>query len=85
VTRGQAGRRLAKAELAIAGLTGFVVAPFLYVATPGFMGTPPPDVPIIGFAGIGFCGILFGFGWMVHIYRADPEPDQGAWRYRERH
>jgi hypothetical protein len=25
---------------------------------------------------------LFGLGWMIRIYRADPEPDHRTWRYR---
>jgi hypothetical protein len=25
---------------------------------------------------------LFGLGWMIRIYRADPEPDPQTWRYR---
>ena len=37
-----------------------------------------PGVPLAA------AGILIGFTWMVRIYRADPEPDQRAWRYRER-
>jgi hypothetical protein len=84
MTRGQRGRDLARAELAIAAIVGFIVAPFLYVAAPGFTGPPSPDVPIVGFAGLAAAGILIGFTWMVRIYRADPEPDQRAWRYRER-
>lgn len=27
-------------------------------------------------------GVVVGLVWMVRIYRADPEPDQAAWRYR---
>ena len=27
-------------------------------------------------------GYLFGLGWMIRIYRADPEPDEPTWRYR---
>ena len=78
------GRDFARAELAGAAFVGFVIAPFSYLAAPGFMGGRPPDLPIIGVAGVGFAGILIGFLWMVRIYRADPEPDQRAWRYRDR-
>ena len=28
--------------------------------------------------------VVVGLVWMIRIYRADPEPDQRAWRYRER-
>jgi hypothetical protein len=78
------GRDFARAELAIAAIIGFVIAPFLYVATPGFMGPPPPDWQTIGTPVVAAAGIVIGFCWMVRIYRADPEPDQRAWRYRER-
>jgi len=26
---------------------------------------------------------FLGLGWMVRIYRADPEPDAHNWRYRD--
>ena len=84
MTRGQTGRKWARVELIFAALLGFVVVPFLYVAAPGSLGGPPPDLPILCFAGAGFVGFVVGFVWMVRIYRADPEPDQRAWRYRER-
>ena len=84
MTRGQRGRNLARAELAGAAILGFVIAPFLYVAAPGFMGPPPPHWQVIGSLVGGAAGILIGFAWMVRIYRADPEPDQMVWRYRER-
>jgi hypothetical protein len=32
----------------------------------------------------GMTGILGGLVWMIRIHRADPEPDQHAWRYRSR-
>ncbi len=83
MTRGRRGRDLAKVELAIAAITGFVIAPFLFVFAPGSLGPPPPDLPLVGFGGLGAAGIVIGFIWMVRIYRANPEPDQGAWRYRE--
>jgi hypothetical protein len=86
MTRGQIGRDVARAELAGAAFVGFVVAPISYVAAPGgFRGMfPLPDWQVYGPLVVGFAGILIGFLWMVRIYRADPEPDQRAWRYRER-
>jgi hypothetical protein len=86
MNRGLLGRDLARAELAGAAFVGFVVAPFLYVAAPaGFSGMfPPPDWQVTGPIVVGAAGILIGFTWMVRIYRADPEPDQRAWRYRQR-
>jgi hypothetical protein len=84
MTRGPFGRSVARVEIGVAAGTGFVVAPFLSVAAPGFMGPPPPDWQVIGSLVVGAAGILIGFAWMIRIFRADPEPDQGAWRYRER-
>jgi hypothetical protein len=31
---------------------------------------------------VGALGYLVGLGWMIRIYRADPEPDEPTWRYR---
>jgi hypothetical protein len=33
--------------------------------------------------GLGVLGILIGDALLLRIVRADPEPDQGAWRYRD--
>jgi hypothetical protein len=30
----------------------------------------------------GAIGYLIGLGWMIRIYRADPEPEEASWRYR---
>ena len=70
-------------ELAGAVFLGLILAPFLYVAAPGFPGGEPDDWQTISFA-VGACGILIGLIWMIRLYRADPEPDQRAWRYRGR-
>lgn len=75
---------LARAELALAAFVGFVVAPFLYVAAPGMMGPQPPEWQTAAMLSVAAGGIVTGFIWMVRIYRGDPEPDQRAWRYRER-
>lgn len=86
MTRGQIGRHLARAELVVAAFSGFVLAPFLYVAAPGTIEPMfwAPEWQETALAGIAVAGILIGFTWMVRIYRADPEPDQRVWRYRER-
>jgi hypothetical protein len=81
------GRSLARVELAVAAFSGFVLAPFLYVAAPGPIAEPMFSTHAwqeTVLAGIAVAGILIGFTWMVRIYRAVPEPDQRAWRYRER-
>lgn len=84
MTNGQRRRRWARSELVFAGVIGFVLAPLLFVAAPGPMGPPPPQWATLATLSVGAGGILAGFIWMVRIYRADPEPDPGAWRYRER-
>ena len=87
MTRGQLGRSVARVELAVVAFSGFVLAPFLYVTAPGPIAEPiflGPGWHETELAGIAVVSYLIGFVWMVRIYRANPEPDQGAWRYRER-
>ncbi len=61
---------------------------FLFVAAPGTMGGPMFRVPFWYDAlyddlyVLGVVGTIVGLVWMVRIHRADPEPDQHAWRYR---
>jgi len=77
----QRGRTYAKAEFIVAVIATLLAA-FLYVATPVMMGPPPPwwvsTAPLV----VSTVGVVIGFVWMVRIYRANPEPDHGAWRYR---
>jgi hypothetical protein len=65
-----------------------LMAPFLWIAAPGGFGTMSSSwlydrlvqlIPLVGIA-----GTIVGLVLMIWIYRADPEPDQRAWRYRER-
>jgi len=84
MTRGQIGRSLARIELGVAAGICFVVIPFIYVAAPGklepmFNVHPWQETALTC---LGFAGLLIGFIWTVRIYRANPEPDQRAWRYR---
>ncbi len=58
---------------------------FAWIAQPGFTGGPmfyeaPWYEAALPWAAA--AGYLFGLGWMIRIYRADPEPDRGTWRYR---
>ena len=82
-SRGRARRELAKAiVLASAMLAGLTM--FMHVVAPGYMGPKPEPgwadhIPIAA-----VLGQLVGLAWMVRIYRADPEPDQHAWRYLAR-
>jgi hypothetical protein len=41
---------------------------------------PPIGSKVI--TALGVVGPIVGLVWMIRIYRADPEPDQHAWRYR---
>jgi hypothetical protein len=84
MTPGQWGRVIAKAQLAFATMSLFAAA-FLWVVAPGL--TSPMfgyhfSVAVLPIAG--FAGLIVGLVWMIRIYRASPEPDQQAWRYRRR-
>lgn len=82
--RGLRGRRRARALIVLAVVCGIVTL-LACVAQPGYMrpmfaATPWPVqlLPVVGLA------IYFiGLGWMVRIYRADPEPYRRSWRYRD--
>lgn len=74
--------------IAVLAIGGAVLA---LIAAPGSMGGGIGDGPQIGpipvgmflpLVGIG--GVIIGLAWMIRIHRADPEPDQHAWRYRSR-
>jgi hypothetical protein len=80
MTRGQRGRELARRELAFVAFL-IVAAAFVWVARPGFMGGTAWWEDWLAPAGL--IGVLIGLVWMIRIYRADPEPDQRAWRYRQ--
>ncbi len=93
VTQGQRGRWIGR--LLLAGAVGVVaVDAFLYVAAPKFMGGEPMFINPGGsgdgvpsgviLLGVVVVMIVVGLVWMIRIHRADPEPDQHAWRYRER-
>lgn len=87
MTRGQRGRRIGRALIAVAvGLTAATA--LLLVAAPH--GPSPMFVPgwleiaTMGLYGVAITGLVVGLVWMIRIHRANPEPDQRAWRYRER-
>jgi hypothetical protein len=80
---GQRGRRIARALIALAVIYG-LVAVFMWVAQPGFMGDglyEPWYVTALPFAGV--ASYFIGLGWMVCIYRAHSEPGERTWRYRD--
>ena len=85
--RGQRGRRIARALIVLAILYGLAVL-FLWIAQPGYMGPTFDDPPShwYGMAWIpgGLSAYFAGLGWMLRIYRADPESGERTWRYRDR-
>jgi hypothetical protein len=77
-----AGRWMARHLLAIAVALPFLVL-IAWVVQPGSisgMYDPPWYVSALPWAGA--AGYLLGLGWMIRIYRADPEPGERTWRYR---
>jgi len=82
--RGRRGRTWGRIELVVAAGVIFVVAPLVWIATPMFPGLELQSDLTLAVYGLATVGLLGGFAWMVRIHRADPEPDQRAWRYRER-
>jgi hypothetical protein len=87
---GYESRQLARAIIVLTGLLLLVTALLFIAAPPGQTAMIQPDEAapplwiVVPLAGIG--GVLFGFAWMVRIYRSsfDVEPDHGNWRYRAR-
>lgn len=68
-------------------ITVAVVLPFLvliaWVMQPGGispMYEPPWYAAALPWAGV--AGYLLGLGWMIRIYRANPERGERSWRYR---
>ena len=77
----RAARRWARVELLVALVVGSI-GPGLFILAPGltspwFFSWPSAAMPFVGAA-----VWLAGFVAMWRIYRADPEPDLDAWRYR---
>lgn len=75
--------------IALAVVVGIILPAYLSVATPGFMGpgpmmTTPSSLWYSALPWVGMVGVIVGLVWMVRIHRADPEPDQKAWRYRSK-
>lgn len=62
----RAGMAIAEAELVLTAILLFVIAPLLYVASPGMLSAPRNEEVMLLVA-IGLATI--GFAWMVRIYR----------------
>jgi hypothetical protein len=82
--RGRRGREWAKLEFA-AAIVGIAFAAITWIAQPGWFGpmfrNGTAEVVMVV---VGFVGVAVGLLWMLRIYDPDPEPDQRAWRYRDR-
>jgi hypothetical protein len=78
-----AARQMARNLLAVAIAMPFFVLAGLVIQPGGFRGMiyEPPWYEL-SLPWVGAFGYLFGLGWMIRIYRADPEPDEPTWRYR---
>jgi hypothetical protein len=81
---GSRGREIGRSMIILAAAC-LPMALFAYVARPGFFGFQPrflgltvDEIALL----VGFGGMAVGLGWMIRIYRADPEPDEPTWRYR---
>jgi hypothetical protein len=83
---GPRGKAVARAMIVFAVLLPLAVLIAL-VARPGHIGGGMFDAPPWYAAAMpwaaGAIGYLVGLGWMIRIYRADPEPVQPIWRYRD--
>jgi hypothetical protein len=79
--RGRRGRRIARGLILLAVAYGIATLVF-WIAQPAFMAMfeawYAPLLPVVGIA-----SYFLGLGWMIWIYRADPEPDARSWRYRD--
>ncbi|HET9756142.1 MAG TPA: hypothetical protein VFP66_06555 [Candidatus Limnocylindrales bacterium] len=79
-----AARRMARAML-IAAIAMPAVVVILWFLQPGGFHGMIYEHPWyeIALPWVGVAGYLFGLSWMIRIYRADPEPDERTWRYRQ--
>jgi hypothetical protein len=77
-------RNLVQIEFTVA-VAAPLVAGFLIIAAPGFSGgsmwEPPLWYRLYPWAGV--AAYLVGLGWMIRIYRTDPEAADNPWRYRD--
>jgi hypothetical protein len=78
---GRAHSRI-RAELTIA-IAAPLVAGFLYVAAPGFMGWREPWLLEQLLPWAGGSGMILGLIWMIRLSRANPEAGERTWRYRD--
>ena len=68
--------------IAAIAMPAFVV--LLRVTQPGLSGGMyEPQWYEVALPWAGVAGYLLGLSWMIRIYRADPEPDERTWRYRQ--
>lgn len=79
----RAARQMSRFLLAVAIVLPFVLLLALVAQPAGFSAmfyeSPWYQVALPWAGAIGY---LTGLGWMIRIYRADPEPGETTWRYR---
>jgi DMSO reductase anchor subunit len=86
MSRGQRARKYARTEFAFAVLY-VILGAFLWMAAPTFSGgMHSQDTWWTMLPTAAVAGVVFGFAWMIRIYRTsfNPEPDHRSWRYRAR-
>jgi hypothetical protein len=82
---GLTGKAVARNMIIFAVLLPFAVL-VAWAAQPGWIGGGmlyEPRWYEVALPWAGAIGYLVGLGWMIRIYRADPEPHQPSWRYRD--
>jgi hypothetical protein len=72
---------MARALIALAVLCALPIPLLWAVPTAPMFGPVPWYAPWLPVAGV--ASYFVGLGWMVRIYRANPEPDTQSWRYRD--
>jgi hypothetical protein len=75
-------RALLIAAIAMPAVVGvwWILEPFVMDVMSGVPAEPRWYEVALPWAGA--AGYLIGLGWMIRIYRADPEPGERTWRYR---
>lgn len=78
--RVERARAIARAEIGIA-VAWVALTLFMFAATPGFMGHRSSLANLVPLVAIGIQAVAMVL--MVRIYRANPDPAQPTWRYRD--
>jgi hypothetical protein len=84
-TDGQRGRRVARGLIVLAVLYGLAILYLWVFLGRDFMEPTFGLVQSYGWVAVivGVATYFLGIGWMIRIYRAQREPDERTWRYRD--